>query len=440
MKTTWIVCALMSLVGSCAFKEPEKDTRSLEGTLIGNTSPYSLAVDWTHETAVLPDKLLKARRSIHGGKQDQFQTAEPLTIPANVPEIVYLGLELPVDRMKEAARFSKVALVIEGRRFEVVSDLLEGHESVPRKWNVILSVSGLSAVLPMARSRAGVLDVELYGQLQRLASVKIPLRTPPSQVEVKTLTLRDLSAQDGASYAPLFTLPLDGDRLQLVQVLRIRNDEAVPIEIRVPRRLGADLAQWENQLTHKDKKCSYAIVQTPSWRQLAQELYALPMDGRLVFEAIQTIQNTDLEGELSVKVAPGATADVGLYGHGDGVDQWMKDGPKGPEFTQVRVDDSCYTVCIKHLCTCTMCEKRVEWFEDAPEHFEANQRVCECDKWETRRRRVNVTVGVNREPVLLRLREGAGSWLVRFDDVDFRKDGESRSLDFLPPQSRVQWF
>lgn len=320
-------------------------------------------------------------------------------------------------------------MVIAGTTYNMVTELLSQDRVATGAAHLVLRVSGIKVLFSLSDSRSGVLSLELFGASHKVWSGSITLRTPPSRLTVEPLTLRDWLAEGTDSN--WLRLPLDEQqRINLVRVLRLRNDENTPVEFAVPRRPGTAVVQWVNPITYRDTGCGsgvgYAVDQRPVDFYLSNDTLVAPLDGRLVQTLSDTATLSQTRETFVLRLEPGQKVDVGVYGIGGEVDRWADSGPLGAAFQNIRVPSTCHDVCVAH--------------ETPKNERQSGLSPLICTRWETRRDEAVIAVGVNRGPVRLVAPGESGIWPVRYADLDMSSDNESRHIRVIHPDSEAGWL
>lgn len=419
----------LSLLTGCAFRSSDFGQEPLSASKPVAGSTLSLAVDWSQEPDPKLGELLKATRVIEAA-EGSFRARGPVTLPVTAVRTLFLGVDLPVEILSEPIRFTRSRYRSGEVVHSVISEPTQVDEQFNGKQRVVIQIGGLNALMPQDRSTAGDLEIEIFGTTRRLASFSVELRTPPSRLQIETLSVRDWQSQASDTQLGLLKFVLAGKRLNMVRALRIRNDEFRQVEILVPRRIEASMVQWTNPMRYRDTGCGYAIEESPSWDSFTDDVLVLPIDERLIPEAEASLGRRELQDRLSLTVPPGEDRLVGTFAIGNGANGWMDSGPAQPILSQATVPNTCYDVCLITDC----------FHPREPFNLGLRPQRCTCIAWETRRHVATVTVGVNRGPVLLNVPPEYTDWSVRYSDRDFTRESEARMLSVLPESSEVSWF
>lgn len=451
----------LTLFSGCAFRE---------STTPGALPALSVAMDWSGEPSVLLlGKKLKNTRILSSQGDREFTTQEATTLPISAPKTFYLAVELPAKQMSGPVEFLKTSLKLESgtqdvdsHPFEMVSNPASEEAVGDDKRRVVVQVAGLNSAFPADRSQEGILTLRFYSKKEFLAQVSVRLRTPPSRLEMRHLHLREWLAERGEGQIPLDQPEIADKRMNLIRVVRITNQERRRVELQIPRRPRARFRQQTIGLTYRDQGCSFSISERPEWYEMADEVLLLPLNAQFFPQAKESFTKELPEDLMSLRIESGATADVGLYAIGAPSDQWMSNGPLGPELVQQTVNNGCGRSCDGTECyggrgdmglgrlssPSSMSQVTLAGFSSASrgrKRFSFKQRnpiqlaTCHCVSWTNYRTTAVATLGTNRLPVELDVEDSSRLWPVRFADLDFSLDSETRTMPALETSSQVVW-
>lgn len=440
MKWKFALSASVSIiVSSCAFKPeavaPQTLTESSETGL-------SLTADWNSSTDREPESTLKARRTLLTGANSEFAADSPITVPGDVPTQIALSADLPDRVMTEGVEFLRAYVEGKEGRREIHAQWVHRESGEGERKRALFHILGLNTVLSSEQSAFGSLKVELFSPLKRIATVEVPVRTPPSKIDV-SLSTPTQWMESGRDKPEVLRAPVvNGTRLNLIRVITLSNQEELPVVVSLPRRPQASLFQWENPMVHQDLGCrgpGYRIDESPRNTQLAQELVVFPMERDFLPEAEKTLKSPNLRGSVTTVIAAGSEARFGIYAIGEGAKRWLDQGPLQAEVRQIEVPTTCYDECVQMECERGGRPYLMSLESSMKEgDLQLNPMGCHCAMRATRRRRTQVTVGVNRGAVQLRFSPNQQLFSARFGDLTSDRDGEIRLLPYSEADSTAQ--
>lgn len=422
------------LITGCAFKDSAVDP-----SVIVTADPgYQVSVDWSKSPADRLGARLKAIRSLAFEPSQNFRVNDPITLPAELPATLLLGIEVPQGLITDQESLFVRSKVQIGENTVSLIGQVEALDPLDgKKQRLTVALSALDAAFLRSQSQTGLAQIDLYGHDTRIASFHFKLRTPPSQLETNTIELKAWKEESSKARLSMLSPNVSGKRLNLLQVLRLKNQEEVEVEVRLPRRPGARLYQPARAMNYRDTGCNgsgYAVDVSPREDSMADDVLLLPQNERLLVEATNSLANPKLQDSVTLVLKPGESKDIGVYAVGSGANTWMDQGPIGSATQQITVPSDCYEVCIAWEDTCPKC------FMKYPEPDEFTVQGHFCSATETRRHSANITVGTARDGVVLSLPEEMRSWPIRFSDLDSSRDSESRPLTLLLNVYGVSWF
>jgi hypothetical protein len=415
---------LVLLANGCAFKEPEKSSDSLEGPVHG----AAISLDWKARDNSTPDLSLKSARKLTQAGQ-AWSAEQAVTLPINPPETLVATAQLPSTLPLDQVEFLRAWLITESGRSALPAEFVQALAGEGGLLRASFRVSGLNAKLPATRSAAGRVEVEFFGSNAKITTIDFDVRTPPAAITVDSVSLASWRTAKSYNEAAL-KVTVSGTRLNLSQVIRLRNQEKISVEVRVPRRPGLALAQWENPMNHRDTGCGYAVDQSPRWTKLSDDLVILPLSRQLLLEAKTAVENPALKDEVVLQLQPDEELDLGLYATGSGASRWLDNGPLQPDLRNITVASGCYEVCGARECEHPGHDPRTTGFDIRPQ-------ICTCVSYETRRNQATITVGINRGDVQIQTSECPIHISARFADLDEHRDPEVRDLNVITGNFQV---
>jgi hypothetical protein len=356
-----LALALLAAVAftGCAFKDKSEGTGS--GLQPGQLDPVlSITLSWQEgeeEARAERSEKRRLRRS-----QDQlFWTWDaPLDLPQKAPAGLDVRFDVPAG--EERLRGLTVEdFVIEGRRgrgdagggfderFRPLrrSSLLELTPSVHAGvTGAKLRIEGLDALFP--EEEQGVLEIRVSirdasgNWISRYVGL---LRTPPSLVSFKQMTLSEFEAGGRTLDRDIKRIRTESVQLELLQVQEVKNGTNSPVELDYPNRLiDSELASRVEAFEYVDQGCNYELRHTDEEFSYTESVYLAAFKG--LDQAVAFIgANPQASAVQTLRLEVGETAWIGIYGAGRDLPSLVDTGRAPSELQRTSVQGRCYWQC-----------------------------------------------------------------------------------------------
>ena len=330
-----------------------------------------------------------------GGPED-FRLGHPVTVPATVPSSIGVQVQLPIAEQPLSIAADAVLNAEEG----ALKALTVENPEVAKAdigTSIRLQLSGLKEILTADReSRAFVkLTISNAETHRLLATLRLIVMTPPSDIELTGMKVSELP---DPSLSPLLKLETMRMRLDLVQVLKIKNTSPSPVEVALPLIPTGKVAAHFHRLDLSQRMCSYSVNRVDWDEVYTEQVYLLPLSPEIK-EGFEPFINARMEEKLlRLSFLPGEVKLVGVYGLGAKVSDLMVQGPTHSAPSSVSVVTNCRSRCTvavnqgpnfrdfwerlgfpggSRACLVSIC-----WVD----HPQGNEAACnECMEWEVGR-------------------------------------------------------
>lgn len=422
-------CLLSAALGSgCAFHRSTEEILAEAGVNVGTQTSTNhavgleFAVDWAPQPSPRLGETLKARRQLMKAADDLYQVDHPITLPQDTPATVYVATDYPRERLTQGIQFARGRVKLGENVYQIVVEATISQDGS----RVILVVGGVNTLLGRNHTSQGRIEVDLYSEGRKALGLQFTLRTPPANLETAEITLRDWRSSVDTTDQGLISSEIHGKRLNLLRVIELRNGEPTALEFQLARRPGATFSQYQNPMVYHDQNCGYSYQQNPHQEQFAQDVLFLPLGDQLIPEAATSVDNPDLRDRMKLMIPANGTLRIGVFAIGAGADHWIEHGAQGASVSNVTVPSNCYDYC-------------AQWSFEGPHRGGPSEEKRDCARWERRRNSANITVGVDRGPVLLAVPQEFTQFAARYADLDFTMDAETRTFNLVPASSEVIW-
>jgi hypothetical protein len=304
--------ALLLPLAACAFKGGDDGAGPVPSPSVVPIALLARVSWWTS-----PDeKSAVLTRSLDGaGPAGTLHAHDAVTLPTTIPDT--LDVELDLAGGLTAVQAGMV--VAQGVRNSTVQPLTV-KKAVLAKSDadtsvLVVEVSGLQSL--MTDGQQAELRIIVNSSDGTFATVCIPLRTPPSLVQVSAMPLKQADSSGVQIDAGIKVLDADGGPWGVLAVVQLRNVGDRDVESSWPIALGGEVVK---------RGVSYRAASVPpcgstsgaeSYAEVfADSLAALPLDGTTLRTLLAWRKGA--AKTASVVVPVGEIREVGLYGAGRG--------------------------------------------------------------------------------------------------------------------------
>lgn len=284
-----IVLILLLFIYGCSFK----DAPSL--TPIDN--PETVTVSWTGDREYLIKRTLVRAT-------DGFSSMTPVTLSNPVPGAISIGGSLPLTA---STYIESAAATRDGTAYSLAASFREGR----------LEINGLRSVL--ADDKDQRLDLILVARDSANGAspwtLRLTLLTLPTVISVESLS--------PVSFPTVKKFQSPNLRIDLLKVVRIKNDKNYPIDLKVKGKwLKGHIARSYTIHEVHRQACSHLVGQRSSTEVHPTELSLLPIDDGLPQSWITHLFDQD----DVFRIPPNKELLLGLYGSGSRLASYIDNG------------------------------------------------------------------------------------------------------------------
>ena len=338
MKQLIIVC-LLFFNSACAFREsPQQSPENPQLISASVQIAWSPGKEGSGKLADL-ERQLTSLDGIH------FNCERQITVPANVPETFTLYLPLPSDWDGELAGITANLRYGSGSGQSVPLEVGLSKYTGERA-SAGLDIRGLSRVLlPNEESSAEMTIQARKRDSGTNYSYRFVLRTPPSKLEVKQNTLLKFIADGGQLPKNVEKLISVNTKLDLIQVMSVRNLSGSSITAVIPIAPLGKLWTRFHQITINQGWCGYTTAVKDWDEELSSEFYMLPISSALTSNFLEYLNERILVGSFEMDLEPGESRLIGIYARGPGIDKLLSGGYVKQALQEKQVVKDCLAHC-----------------------------------------------------------------------------------------------
>ncbi len=444
---TLLFCLWLS---GCAFRQPDGASAAAGDAPAAALPPYTLSMTsiWQEGTAESP-RTRSEKRPVAPLRESAGTYAWdlPIHLPALVPDSMDFKVEVPLP-LSAAQTLSAEDVVVQlgesGTEHPMFRALkrgtrLEANQSAvhPAQSVLSVSVSGLREAFPVDSQSLYDLRLTVHDKDGRpIAVLEGPVMTPPSAVgAVQTTSAEHERGSNEVVKEAWKRIRSGALDLYLLQVVRVENPSAFPIEIDFPvHPEEAKLWTRTEGRTYVDKGCSYEVRTSDETTVLTQDIYLIPWAELTRQEIPLALRQPLARPRGTLTLAAGETGFIGVYGSGGAQLQAVEQGRKPSLFSTQSVSNGCYWWCTgrtnyvwwyrssnfgdHHYQACMACSEADpgscnECYATEPPGDKGN-RFCWMTMWQNRRQQVTETLGTQTHPILLDFNRTKTRFLVRW--------------------------
>jgi hypothetical protein len=292
------------LLTSCAFKKEEAPPPP---------APlfHGLTITWEADR---PYEAQRHLAEVPGG----YEAASPITFSLPVPEKLYIA---GAPFLGENNYLESASATISGKDYSLAASIIEGR----------IEIVGIKALLPDDKDQA--VDLVLKARNGRSGALvwtlTIHFLTLPTPVAVEAMPVSDFPRQ--------FSAP--GVRLDLVRVVRVKNDKARAVTLKFPGRWFKGHLQRSfttYQLTRH--KCRTDVAVSSRTDTYATKFVLLPLYDGLNNEWLKRA----FEDGSDFEIPPDGELSVGLFGLGSALASFIDSGVPNVQAPIVEAPASCW--------------------------------------------------------------------------------------------------
>ena len=506
-----VYCISAYLGSGCAFRESHK------GIGVNPSSPPTLPsqpdtpIPLTPTTLILPATPERTGYlSINGTKADgtsfgeykrEFKMIErspvmittPIVLPQEIPHEFKLSVsatglnEKPISRITASGRMSlEGGVVSELTVTELEALPTQAHS--PQAWSTKLS--GLEKLLSNSEESIAYLQVNLFseGSTDPDQVITLPLMTPPSKVSTEQLSTVEFEGKYGSVVSPYKTYLGTGFRLDLLQVIRIKNSSSRPVSTHLPLKLNGTLSSHFTKVDLNQQTCTFSTSSSGWDEQLATDLYLLPLGEEVSNDFMGFINKQLKTGAWEMGLQAGEEKLIGIYAQGPRVPEVTTGTYARPTLQGTQVVTACKSRCpnpnfaffsgywskvgwpgASHACVQSencplaigvwtprineaLCNQCMEWdlrenhaWKDAHSPMDADypKTLCRGNEagrygWVVEKTPGSVSTGIQSDSVLLNLSAESTLLKIRFDISVEKEISQERIIPGLIRQASIQ--
>lgn len=318
MKNVMLILSLI-LFASCGKKDPQPEPPEIKQG--GESSiPTRTTVSW--ESA---GRKYEIKRLLKGSKD--LTLDREFTLSEEIPDSITLdmGAELLAEKSSVEATGKITEEQKEKENLPAVILKVEMKGSA-------LQVSGLRSYFGSKKGRRGVLKVNFQKKekTESLGSISMTLQTLNPMITVSVESVND-------SYSRLKKLLSAQARLDLLQIVRLKNEGNTRVELKSKVKMGGYLFRNKVEYGYTQQHCHCDTWQRPGLEQFETEFELLSLNQEIMEDWTKLAANES----NSVTLEPKAEAIYGLYGKGDQLVSYVDNGVPNTTHTMVDVIVSC---------------------------------------------------------------------------------------------------
>jgi len=313
---------LVILLAGCAFK-PEDPATETGAAINGQGGTRLAELSWDEGSGPM-------NRAVVGSKN--FSIPDPISIPPEIPDKIRIAFSAPLVSGK---------LLQEPRAF--ITESTDGNQAGPpvRLKGLLepsgISVAGLKTFFAVNKQQKGVLRVSLMNAVtgDEEASLGLTLVSTPASASVSYVEKGDVRDVD----LKKFTAP--EMRLDLLLVLKLKNNNVARTEFQLPGELKGSLRKFFKRHDFAERHCKTDFG-TVEWTDTYTARYfLLPLDEGVARDWISYLSDAERVETLD----PGEERLLGVYGSGPQVASFSDNGAPFHRPSTAQVVKSCNRVC-----------------------------------------------------------------------------------------------
>jgi hypothetical protein len=482
MKCLGVLVSVGLLIQSgCAFR-PDSDAEGLTG------NSAALRMGWWVDEHTKSAALL---RPLHLVQSERLLRSDsPVTLPAHVPDLLDIELSVP----KALAEVNPGTVVLQWVKQGSVSVLhpvkVQAVPGSAEVTTVSIALSGVHDLLPNDAEASGELRFIVQKGSGEVAITAVQeLRTAPVTLEI-TQGAPDSGDFEGLDEPRARAFVMSAVRYDLLQVVRVRNLSAYPIELEVPMSAPVSVkSRGERYITKPAGPCGFDGWVEFTNAVISEDVKVVALAGDIARTVM--LQKGASEGERKsfVTIQPGAVGRIGTYFSGPkmqslaegtyklavagkekivshcesrcdhkrtGADEfprcWTPNWRKIPNLQWRQIQDclDCGNGSQRGCESCAVWEKQkadylklgpnclfcgelvVAFYHDGEPIYRAEER------WRTEQVWIEALFGVGEKVVAVEADVAGSQVVVRYADSPRASDPEGRSLPFLKSTSSIQ--
>ncbi|HCM39251.1 MAG: hypothetical protein A2070_03290 [Bdellovibrionales bacterium GWC1_52_8] len=292
-------------------------------------------------------KLADVERQLNSKDGLHYSCERPITLPQKVPGTLKLYLPVSNDWGGDMDEVTASLRYGSGTGQSVALDVgLSKHVGETNRGNTLgLDIRGLNRVLLENEESIAELTVEARTGGEKVYSYRLTLRTPPSKLEVKQKTRLEFLANGGKLPKSVEKLISVNVKLDLIQVVTVRNLSASSITAAIPIAPLGRLSTKFHQIAVNQGWCGYTTTKKDWDEELSSEFYMLPISSALSANFLEYLNERLLTGTFEITMEPGETRHIGLYSRGPGIEKLLSGGYVPQVLQPTKVVKDCVAVC-----------------------------------------------------------------------------------------------
>ncbi len=300
---------LLLLLSGCAFKGPDDGAAAAASPSPVPPAAFARVSWWSTPTE---KSALLTRELQAGGPAGTMRAGEPVTLPTAVPSALEVELDLPGG----LTAISTGTVLVQGVRDSVAQALptekaalvhSDADSSV-----IVLQIGKIDSLI--ADGQEAELRIVINSADGTFATVCLPIRTPPSLVQIRALSVKDAESA-GVHFEPEVKSLQSGSALWgLIAVIQVANMDGRGIALVFPISVAGSLTLHRTHYRAQSAPpCGSSVGADSSNDSISDQLVALPIAAPL--KTLLGLERKALSAS-EIVVVGGEAQSVGIYAAG----------------------------------------------------------------------------------------------------------------------------
>ena len=312
-----------------------------------------LALNWMDENQTPSPEFKRTLFAL--GEQSPLTSMATIVLSHGVPDEVNLSISSNDFRERIITRIDVTGrLTLEGgmrselivQNLEAIENQVTKNSNLPPVWT--MKVSGLGKLLSSSEEGAVYLSLKLMteGDLAPLETIEIPLFTPPSKIAGEQFTLAEFEGKNGPIPEVFKTYISLGQRLDLIQVVRIKNSSPHPVAIGLPLKLNGVLTTHYQKIELLQARCAFTTHHIEWDDALSSDIYLMPLNNETAHGYLNFINASISTNGFEVPMLSGEEKLIGIYAQGEKTLEFVLHGKTAQAYSSVPAINGCRTYVI----------------------------------------------------------------------------------------------